>query len=163
METALRPYAIHRDEGEPLSFFGALTWIKATGAQTGGAFGLIEQLMPPGVESPWHRHHNEDESFYVIEGEVLFIIGDEGQQRIAAGPGTYVFGPREIPHGFRVAGASPARMPIEATPAGFEHFVLALSEPAPASGFPPAGPPDMEKVMAAAARANLEILGPLPE
>jgi hypothetical protein len=54
-------------------------------------------------------------------------------------------------------------MLIEATPAGFEHFVLALSEPAPASGFPPAGPPDMEKVMAAAARANIEILGPLPE
>jgi hypothetical protein len=54
-------------------------------------------------------------------------------------------------------------MLIEATPAGFEDFVLALSEPAPASGFPPAGPPDMEKLMAAAARANIEILGPLPE
>ena len=50
-----------------------------------------------------------------------------------------------------------------ATPAGFEHFVLALSEPAPGSGFPPAGPPDMEKVMAAAPRANIEVLGPLPE
>jgi mannose-6-phosphate isomerase-like protein (cupin superfamily) len=67
METALRPYAIHRDEGETLSFFGALTWIKATGAQTGGAFGLIEQIVPPGAGSPWHLHHNEDESFYVIE------------------------------------------------------------------------------------------------
>ena len=52
METALRPYAIHRDEGEKLSFFGALTWIKATGAQTGGAFGLIEQLMPPVSRDP---------------------------------------------------------------------------------------------------------------
>ena len=162
METARRPYAIHREEGERLSFFGSLTWIKATGEQTGGAFGLIEHLMPPGEEIPWHLHHNEDESFYVIEGEVLFIVGEE-QQRITAGPGTFVFGPREIPHGFRVAGSSPARMLIEATPAGFEHFVLALSEPAPASGFPPAGPPDMEKVMAAAARANIEILGPLPE
>ena len=162
METALRPYAIHRDEGETLSFVGALTWIKATGAQTGGAFGLIEQLMPPGVESPWHLHHNEDESFYVIEGEVLFIIGNE-QQRIVAGPGTFVFGPREMPHGFRVAGSFPARRLTAATPAGFENFVLALSEPAPASGFPPAGLPDMEKVMAAAARANIEILGPLPE
>jgi quercetin dioxygenase-like cupin family protein len=162
METALRPYAIHRAEGETFSFFGGLTWVKATGTQTGGAFALIEQLMPPGVESPWHRHHNEDESFYVVEGEVLFIVGEE-QQRITARPGTLVFGPREIPHGFRVQGSSPARMLIEATPAGFEHFVLALAEPAPASGFPPAGPPDMEKVMAAAARANLEILGPLPE
>jgi mannose-6-phosphate isomerase-like protein (cupin superfamily) len=162
METARRPYAIHREEGETLSFFGSLTWIKATGEQTGGAFCLIEHLMPPGEEIPWHLHHNEDESFYVIEGEVLFIVGEE-QQRITAGPGTFVFGPREIPQGFRVAGSSPARMLVEATPAGFEHFVLALSKPAPESGFPPAGPPDMEKVMAAAARANIEILGPLPE
>ena len=45
METALRPYAIHRDEGETLAFFGALTWIKASGAQTGGAFGLIGQVL----------------------------------------------------------------------------------------------------------------------
>jgi quercetin dioxygenase-like cupin family protein len=162
METALRPYAIHREEGERLSFLGALTWIKATGEQTGGAFGLLEQVLPPGRGSPWHLHHNEDESFYVIEGEVLFIIGDE-QQRIVAGPGTYVFGPREISHGFRVEGSFPARMLVEATPAGFENFVLALSEPAPGSGFPPARPPDMEKLMAEAARANIEVLGPLPE
>ena len=161
METALRPYALHRDEGEKLSFFGSLTWIKATGAQTGGALGLIEHVIPPGAGSPWHLHHNEDESFYVIEGEILFIVGDE-QQRITASPGTYVFGPREIPHGFRNDGPAPARMLLEATPAGFEQFVLALSEPAPASGFAPAGPPDMEKLMAEAAKANIEILGPLP-
>src|SRR5437764_4964779 len=162
METALRPFAAAHDEAEARSFFGCLIWVKATGEQTGGALALIDQVVPPGAGSPWHLHRNEDESFYVVEGEILFIVGDE-QQRITAGPGTFVFGPREIPHGFRVAGSSPARMLIEATPAGFEHFVLALSEPAPASGFPPAGPPDMEKVMAAAARANIEILGPLPE
>jgi quercetin dioxygenase-like cupin family protein len=162
METALRPYAVHRDEGEKLSFFGSLTWIKATGEQTGGALTLIEHVMPPGAGNPWHLHHSEDESFYVIEGEVLFIVGDE-HQRITAGPGTFVFGPRGIPHGFLVTGSSPARMLLEATPAGFENFVLALAEPAPASGFAPAGPPDMEKLMAEAARVNIEILGPLPE
>ena len=162
MKTALRPYAIHRDEGEKLAFFGSLTWIKATGEQTGGSIGLIEHVIPAGAGSPWHVHHNEDESFYVIEGEVLFIIGEE-QQRIVAGPGTYVFGPREIPHGFRATSSSPARMLLQATPAGFERFVLALSEPAPASGLPPAGPPNMEQLMVEAARAGIEILGPLPE
>jgi quercetin dioxygenase-like cupin family protein len=162
METALRPYAVHRDEGETLSFFGSLTWIKATGEQTGGALGLIEHVIPPGAGSPWHVHHNEDESFYVIEGEILFIVGEE-QQRMTAGPGTFVFGPREIPHGFRNDGPAPARMLLEATPAGFEQFVLALAEPAPVSGFGPAGPPDVERLMAEAAKANVEILGPLPE
>lgn len=162
METALRPYAIRRDEGDTLSFFGALTWVKATGEQTGGALGLLEHVVPPGAGSPWHVHHNEDECFYVLEGEILFIVGNE-QQRITAGPGTYVFGPRDIPHGFRNDGAAPARMLLEVTPAGFDQFVLALAEPAPASGFGPAGPPDMERVMSEAAKYNIEILGLLPE
>ncbi len=162
METALRPYASHRDEGETLSFFGSLIWVKATSEQTGGALGLIETIVPPGADSPWHVHHNEDESFYVIEGEILFIVGEE-QQRLTAGPGTYVFGPRDIPHGFRNASSAPARMLLEVIPAGFEQFALTLSEPAPESGFGPASPPDMSRVMAEAAKYNIEILGPLPE
>lgn len=159
METALRPYAVHRGEGEALSFFGTLTWVKASGAQTGGGLTLIEHVIPPGAGSPWHVHHNEDESFYVIEGDILFIVGAE-QQRITAGPGTYVFGPRDIPHGFRNESSVPARMLLETTPSGFEQFVLALAEPA--SGVAPAGPPDMGRLMAEAAKANIEILGPLP-
>jgi quercetin dioxygenase-like cupin family protein len=162
MKTALRPYAIHRDEGEKLSFFGSLTWMKATGEQTGGALGLIEHIVPPGAGSPWHMHHNEDESFYVIEGEILFIVGEE-RQRLTAGPGTFVFGPRDIPHGFRNKSSAPAHMLLQVTPAGFEQFVLTLSEPAPESGFGPAGPPDMGLVMAEAAKYKVEILGPLPE
>lgn len=162
METALRPYAIHRDDGEKLSFLGALTWMKATGEQTGGVLALIEQIVPPGASVPWHLHHNEDESLYVIEGEILIIVGEE-QQRISAGPGTYVLGPRGIPQGFRNDGPAPARMLLECTPAGFERFVLAVSEPAPASGIAPAGPLDMDKIVAEAAKVNIEILGPLPE
>lgn len=162
METAVRPYASHRDDGETLSFFGSLTWFKATGEQTGGTLGLIEHLVPPGAGSPWHVHHNEDESFYVLEGEILFIVGEE-QQRITAGPGTFVFGPRNVPHGFRNDGSAPARMLLQVTPAGFEQFALTLSEPAPGTGFGPAGPPDMARVMVEAAKYNVEILGPLPE
>lgn len=162
MKAAVRPYASHRDEGEKLSFFGSLTWMKAIGEQTGGVLALIEHVVPPGAGSPWHVHHNEDESFYVIEGEILFIVGDE-QQRLTAGPGTYVFGPRDIPHGFLNGSSAPVRMLLEVTPSGFEQFVLALAEPAPASGFAPAAPPDMEKVLAEAAKYNIEILGPLPE
>ena len=162
MVTALRPFSIAHDDVEKLSFFGCHIWIKATDEQTGGALGLIEQIVPPGAGSPWHMHHNEDESFYVMEGEILFIVGD-GQQRNTAGPGTFVFGPRDIPHGFRNDSSAPARMLLQVTPAGFEQFALTLSQPAPDSGFGPAGPPDMERLLAEATKYNIEILGPLPE
>jgi quercetin dioxygenase-like cupin family protein len=161
METALRPFASAHDEAKARSFFGCLIWVKATGEQTGGTLALIDQVVPPGAGSPWHVHRNEDESFYVVEGEVLFIVGEE-QQRITAGPGTFVFGPRGVPHGFRNDGAAPARMLLQATPAGFEQFALDLATQAPAAGAAPSGPPDMEKVVAAAARHGVEILGPLP-
>ncbi|HXT35299.1 MAG TPA: cupin domain-containing protein [Chloroflexota bacterium] len=162
METALRPFAATHDAAEARSFFGCHIWVKATGEQTGGTLALIDQIVPPGAGSPWHLHRNEDESFYVIEGEILFIVGED-QHRITAGPGTFVFGPRGIPHGFRNAGPTPARMLLEVTPAGFERFALALATPSPDSGAAPAGPPDMEEVMAEAAKYNVEILGPLPE
>jgi quercetin dioxygenase-like cupin family protein len=162
MQTTLQPHVSHGGEGETLSFFGSLTWIKATGEQTGGVLSLIEHLIPPGGGSPWHIHHREDESFYVIEGEILFIIGDE-QERIIAGPGTFVFGPREVPHGFRNDSSTPARMLLQTNPSGFENFVLALAEPAPAQGFAAGGPPNMGAVMAEAAKVGIDILGPLPE
>jgi quercetin dioxygenase-like cupin family protein len=160
VETTVQARALARDAGETFWFFGARTWVKAAAEQTGGAYGLIEQVAPPGMASPWHLHYAEDESFYVVEGEMTFLVGDE---RISAGPGTYVFGPRGIPHGFRVEGEQPARFLLMATPGGFESFVLELAEPATGPGFPPPAPPDMANIIPAAAARRIEILGPLPE
>ena len=58
-----------------LRFLGLPTWIKAGRESTGGQFSLIEQVIPAGFESPWHVHHSEDESFYVIEGAMSVILG----------------------------------------------------------------------------------------
>lgn len=160
MEEAVRPYALARDEGEAFWFLGAQTWVKATSAQTGGALGLVEQVLPAGFASPWHMHHVEDEAFYVAEGEMMFLCGD---QRTKAGPGTWVWGPRGVPHGFRVEGTEPARILLFATPAGFEQFVVELGEPAADWSSLPSGPPDMEKLMATAAKYRVDILGPLPD
>ncbi len=77
---------------------------------------------------------------------------------ITAEPGTFVYGPRGIPHGFRVEGSTPARMLVLTTPGKFMNFVLDLSEPAP-----PSGPPDLEHQRADIATYNVEILGPLDE
>ena len=142
-------------EEPPVQFLGTPTWVRASAATTSGAFGLIENLLPPGFASPYHRHHREDEAFYVLEGAMAFVCGETWMN---AGPGTYVFGPRGIPHGFMVTGATPARLLLLCTPGGFEQFVLDLSTDP--SG-PPA-PPDMPALMAVAARYEIEILGPLP-
>jgi ketosteroid isomerase-like protein/quercetin dioxygenase-like cupin family protein len=148
----LQPY-VNTTEEPPIYFLGLPTILRATGQTTNGAFGLVENVMPPGFASPYHVHHLEDEAFYVLEGEMAFVCDGKWT---AAGPGTYIFGPRNLPHGFKVLGDAPARMLLLCTPGGFEQFVVEMSEPTPA-------PPDMAKLMAVAAKYSIDILGPLPE
>lgn len=140
---------------DEIRFLGLPTWIKAHRDLTGGRFSLIEQVIPCGFESPWHVHHNEDESFYVIDGALSVIV--EGRT-LALGSGGYAFGPRGVPHGFRVEGDRPARLLLMTSGSDFADFIAEASVPADA---PPA-PPDMGALAAAAARHNLGILGPLP-
>jgi len=131
--------------------------MRSTAETTNGAFGLMEHWsMPPGFASPYHLHHREDEAFYVIEGELAVVVDGQWSK---AGPGTYVFGPREIPHGFKVTGSTPVRMLLMCAPGGFEHFVLEQATDIHS----PAAPPDMAKLMALAAKYGIDILGPLPE
>ncbi len=138
-------------------FLGLPTLMRSTGETTNGAFGLVEHwMMPPGFATPYHTHHREDEAFYILEGEVAFICDGKWLRATA---GTYVFGPREIPHGFRIAGSTPARMLLLCSPAGFENFVLELSQPMNSEPTPP----DMAKLMETAARYQVDIHGPLPE
>jgi quercetin dioxygenase-like cupin family protein len=152
------PITLGPGEGEHLWFFGGLTTIKADGAQTGGRVLVTEQIAPRGGGSPLHVHHNEDEWFYVLEGELtLWVDGTT----VVAGPGSFVFGPRDVPHTF-VVSSDQARFLLVTGPAGFEGFVRALAEPAAAPELPPApgAPPEMEPVLRAAAEYGLEILGP---
>ena len=72
-------------------------------------------VTAPECETPLHVHHREDETFIVLEGEIEFNIGG---QRIEAGPGTTVFGPRDVPHAYIVR-KGPSRMLFLFTPAGF--------------------------------------------
>lgn len=152
-------YSLGRDEGPAVWFLNSLVVIKATAKQTGNAFGLFENLVPVGFESPYHVHRAEDETFYVLDGEVEFISGDS---LITGGPDSYVFLPRDIPHGFRVAGTAPARVLVLTTPGGFEGFVTEMGEPASSLTLPDPTEPDMDKLMGLATKYQLEILGPLP-
>ncbi|MFL5760055.1 MAG: cupin domain-containing protein [Thermomicrobiales bacterium] len=153
--STIQPYLSELDDNAGRWFLGCRVWLRAEAAQTGGGFGLIEQLVPPGLGSPYHVHYHEDEAFYMLDGAIR--IFSEGRSW-AVGAGGFAFLPRGIPHGFRTEGDVPSRSLLIANPGGFEGFVAELS-----SVEPPLGPPNMDALMAAAGRYGLEILGPLPE
>ena len=152
------PIALGRDEGEALWFLGVLATIKASTQTTGGRVAVIEHRAPQGAGSPLHVHRNEDEWFYVTEGALTFWVGG---RVIDAPAGSFVYGPRGVPHTFTVTSPE-ARFLLVAEPAGFEGFMRALAEPAEALTLPPATsrPPDPEQMMAIAADYGIEILGP---
>jgi quercetin dioxygenase-like cupin family protein len=153
---SLQPY-VNTREDSAFRFLGLPTLMRSTSETTNGAFGLMEHWsMPPGFASPYHVHHLEDEAFYVLEGEMAFVCDGKW---IKGGPGTYIFGPREIPHGFKVIGATPARMLLMCSPAGFERFVLEMGQDLTS----PAAPHDMPKLIVLAAKYKIDILGPLPD
>ena len=148
------PFLDERKDEDMRWFLGERTWVRAGSAQTGGVLGLVEQVLSPGASSPYHLHHAEDEQFYVLDGHIRFVSGD---QTWTLGTGGFAFLPRGIPHGFQVAGDSPVHVLILSTPAGFADFVAELSAPEP-----PAGPPDLDHLTQVAGRYAIEILGPLP-
>ena len=156
--TTIAPIAHGPDEGDVYWSWGGLTTIKASAKTTGGSVGVIEQTAPRGTGSPLHIHHNENEMFYVLEGELTFWVGGEV---IVAPAGSFVFGPKDIAHTFIVS-SEMARFLLVTEPGDFAGFVRALAEPAPGPELPPGPPtpPDMELVMKTATEYGLEILGP---
>ena len=70
------PFSLGSEDGEALWFFGSLATFKATAEQTGGAFMLLEQLVPGGMATPLHVQPDDHESFYVMEGELTFYLED---------------------------------------------------------------------------------------
>lgn len=143
-------------------FLGGLLQLRATGEETGGAYTLVEELLPAGYAAPMHVHTREEEAFLVLEGEITFWIGEETTVLRA---GDYLNLVREVPHGFRVTSAGPTHAIMIAAPAGLEGFFRAGGEPAAEAAIPPPaeGPPDLSKLSAAAEEFGLLLLGPPPE
>jgi mannose-6-phosphate isomerase-like protein (cupin superfamily) len=107
---------------EHLRFSDAQFVIRASAETTDGALGIIEEIDP--LDTPPHVHTNEDEIFYVLEGEHVFRIGDDEH---ALGPGEAVFAPRGVPHSQRRVVARTGRTLTMVSPAGFEGFFRELA------------------------------------
>jgi quercetin dioxygenase-like cupin family protein len=157
---AAAQYARRADPGSSVWSLGCLFTVLADSEETGGRFALIESLSPKGAEPPRHIHSREDETFYVLEGQITFYVGEETYE---ASPGAFVCAPRGVPHSYTFE-TDVIRMLVLVAPGGFEEFFRdpRSSEPARAAEIPPPaeGPPDVEGIVAALERHGVEVVGP---
>ena len=155
-----KPYRVASGEGLADVWWksGRVT-VKVAGAETGDAFAQIEVADPRGGGTPVHVHHNEDETFYVLEGEVTVLVGDERFDLVA---GDFLFAPRDIPHAY-VVRSERSRMISTISPAGIEQLFVSLGTPV-AGAEPPTEMvmPPMPEMARQFSAYGAEILGPPP-
>jgi quercetin dioxygenase-like cupin family protein len=140
-------------------YSGWLLTFLATAEETRGQFALIEATARKGNVPPRHIHRREEETFYVLEGEMNVTVGD---RTFKATAGTLVCLPRDVAHSFAIE-SEQLRTLILLTPAGLEGFFKEFSVPAPAMTLPPADESaygEVQKLLEAAPRYGLEFLLP---
>lgn len=151
------PLALAPLEGEALWFLDQLVVVKLRGPDA--PYGVIETELDAGRATPLHRHLDEDESFYLLDGELELYL--EGGRRLRAATGGWVHVPRGVAHGFRTL--TRVRTLVLSAPQGFVDFTREVGSPAPRLEPPPPAAPDLPRLQALAAKYQIELLGPLPE
>lgn len=158
---SLVPFHTPPTEGAAVWHLGALLTFKATTEATGGRFWAKELLAPRGMAVPRHVHTHEDEVFYVLDGQLSVHVGDEV---IHAETGSLLFGPRTVPHAFRIE-SEIAKVLVFSMPGGLDRFFFDTGTPATTRTLPPPAtePSDLDAIVAAAHKHGMEIIGPPPE
>lgn len=143
-------------QGRTISVVGDIYRFFATGEETDEKYAMFEALVPPGGGPPPHIHSREEESFYILEGEVTFQIGEE---RFVATKGTFANMPIGSLHYFKNESSQPAKMIISVAPAGLEQMFFEVGQPVEpgATAAPPPTKADIDKLLAAAPRYGVEI------
>lgn len=127
--------------------------VKVDGTRTDGRFSFLESTLHPGdTGPPVHRHPESDEVFFLLEGELLMLLGE---RRLVAGPGTFILVPKGLPHAFALHGSAPARTVGIFSPAGFEQFHADIASLYAAGKIP--GPADIFHI---ASQYDWEYVGP---
>lgn len=123
-------------------------------SKTGDRYEVVHNTsLEPGGPPP-HVHSQEDELFYVLEGQYRFIFND---QTFEGGPGTCVFLPRGIVHTFNRVGDKPGKLMVAITPGGFGKVALAASLPcSDPSVLPELNPAYFDRLMASCAAHGIE-------
>jgi quercetin dioxygenase-like cupin family protein len=147
-------------EGRTIGIVGDIYRFLATGEETDGRYAMIEATVLPGGGPPPHIHRREDETFYVVEGEITMQIGDE---RRVAKSGTFVHMPIGNLHSFTNNTDTPVKLLISFVPAGLEKMFVEVGKELRDGEMPDeVSPQEMEKILDAADRYGIEYKLPSP-
>ena len=113
-------------EGRAYGFHGSTVVMKATGATTLGQLAVMESTYPAGLSVHEHVHDGEDEMFYLLAGEISISCAADSW---IVGPGSFVFVPRDSPHGFVVSSSEPARALVITGPPRLDRQIANRDEP----------------------------------
>ena len=127
----------HRPRSNRYYFDVAVGSVCLSGADTGGAYCLLEVGLAPGMSVPRHTHSREDEVYFVLVGELEVIVGDE---IFILRPGDSLMAPRHIPHQLRNSGDVENHYLLVFSPSGFEEFLRLTAVPAPDNASAPRPP-----------------------
>ena len=143
-----------------LWFLNTLVTFPVSHADGVDGISVMESLARRGDSPPYHIHHTEDESFHLIEGELVFLVNGETRRVL---PRETHLAPKGVPHTYRVV-SEQARWLVVTTQGEFERFVREAARPAEAAELPAAsGPPTLEEQKALgelALRHGIELIGP---
>jgi quercetin dioxygenase-like cupin family protein len=155
--TATTTLIRNRDEGDPTWFFNGLVTTVARTAETGGAYSLTEHLVTAASNPPMHVQADEDEAFYILDGEVEFEVDGS---TVVATPGTFAFVARGAAHLFRVLTPT-ARMLVicSGKPSdNLEYFFSNMGRPATTRTLPAPAAPDEERLAALCATTGINLV-----
>lgn len=133
--------------------------------QTEGSLGAALVTQPPGIATPLHRHTQEAEAFYLLEGVMTYRAGEETYE---LSEGYFMYLPRGVPHAFRIRGDRPARFLALTVPGGLLDLYDEVGVPATQLRLPgDDGLPMAEEIARwneVGPRYGLEVVGPpIPE
>lgn len=146
-------------EGISVGVVGDVYRFLATGDETNGKYATFEAIVGPGGGPPPHVHSREEESFYILDGEITFQIENE---KVVAKSGMFASIPVGTLHSFKNEGASPARMLITVAPAGLDQMFLEVGVRVPEGTMQAPAPTkeDIDKLLKTAPKYGIEIRVP---
>ena len=129
-------------------------------SEVDGKYCLVECLVPVGAGAPPNHHAGETEAFFILEGQIGFMI--EGKERLARA-GEFIPIPDGAVHAFKAVGDSPARLLILNAPGHMhEAFFTGIGEALPdeQTALPEPSEPNIPAVLAKAQETGMTILSP---